>query len=122
LYEGQIIDFASFRTLANVGGSDIDNRTEYGYYTYKIRLNAVIEQILGGCMSTKVTVNLPDETVDAIKSIAEKRGTTVTEALRQVIEGQRFLQDEMENGNKLLIQNPDQSVRQVVFNTPPKQK
>lgn len=74
-------------------------------------------------MSTKVTVNLPDQTVEAIKSIAEKRGTTVTEALRQVIEGQRFLQDEMENGNKLLIQNPtDQSVRQVVFNTPPKQK
>ncbi len=73
-------------------------------------------------MSTKVTVNLPDETVEAIKSIAEKRGTTVTEALRQVIEGQRFLQDEMENGNKLLIQNPDQSVRQVVFNTPPKKK
>ena len=73
-------------------------------------------------MSTKVTVNLPDETVEAIKSIAEKRGTTVTEALRQVIEGQRFLQDEMESGNKLLIQNPDQSVRQVVFNTPPKQK
>ncbi len=73
-------------------------------------------------MSTKVTVNLPDETVDAIKSIAEKRGTTVTEALRQVIEGQRFLQDEMESGNKLLIQGPDQSVRQVVFNTPPKQK
>jgi len=73
-------------------------------------------------MSTKVTVNLPDETVEAIKSIAEKRGTTVTEALRQVIEGQRFLQDEMESGNKLLIQNPDQSVRQVVFNTPPKKK
>jgi predicted transcriptional regulator len=73
-------------------------------------------------MSTKVTVNLPDETVDAIKDIAEKRGTTVTEALRQVIEGQRFLQDEMENGNKLLIQNPDQSVRQVVFNTPPRKK
>ena len=72
-------------------------------------------------MSTKVTVNLPDETVEAIKGIAEKRGTTVTEALRQVIEGQRFLQDEMENGNKLLIQGPAQSVRQVVFNTPPKQ-
>jgi predicted transcriptional regulator len=73
-------------------------------------------------MSTKVTVNLPDQTVEAIKSIAEKRGTTVTEALRQVIEGQRFLQDEMENGNKLLIQSPDQSVRQVVFNTPPTKK
>jgi len=74
-------------------------------------------------MSVKVTVNLPDATVDALKSIAENRGTTITEALRQVIESQRFLNTEMDNGNKLLIQNPkDQTVRQVVFNNPPKQK
>jgi hypothetical protein len=72
---------------------------------------------------TKVTVNLPDETVAAIKSIADNRGTTITEALRQVIESQRFLNTEMENGNKLLLQNPaDQTVRQVVFSTPPKKK
>jgi metal-responsive CopG/Arc/MetJ family transcriptional regulator len=69
--------------------------------------------------TTKVTVNLPTETLDALKSIAAKRGTTVTEALRQVIESQRFLQGEMENGNKVLIQNPvDRSVQQLVFNAP----
>ena len=45
-------------------------------------------------MATKVTVNLPEETVDAIKSIARDRGTTVTEALRQVIESQRFLESD----------------------------
>jgi len=70
---------------------------------------------------TKVTVNLPDDTVDALKSIASARGTTVTEALRQVIESQRFLDGEVQKGNDLLIQNPrDKSVRQVIFNTPPK--
>ena len=72
-------------------------------------------------MATKVTVNLPDETVDALKNIAGARGTTLTEALRQVIESQRFLDGEVQKGNDLLIQNPrDKSVRQVVFNTPPK--
>jgi Ribbon-helix-helix protein, copG family len=72
-------------------------------------------------MAIKVTVNLPDETVDALKSMAGDRGTTVTEALRQVIESQRFLDGEVQKGNDLLIQNPrDKSVRQVVFNTPPK--
>jgi hypothetical protein len=70
---------------------------------------------------TKVTVNLPDETVEALKNIAGARGTTMTEALRQVIESQRFLDGEVQKGNDLLIQNPrDKSVRQVVFNTPPK--
>jgi hypothetical protein len=73
--------------------------------------------------TTKVTVNLPDETVEAIKSIANQSGTTITEALRQVIENQRFLRDEAQNGNKVLIQNvADNSVRQVIFNTPPKVK
>lgn len=73
--------------------------------------------------STKVTVNLPDDTVEALKSIAEERGTTVTEALRQVIESQRFLQDEMRSGNKVLLQDPnDKSVRQVIFNAPLKSK
>jgi Ribbon-helix-helix protein, copG family len=69
-------------------------------------------------MPTKVTVNLPDQTVEAIKEIAEKRGTTVTEALRQAIESQRFFQDEVDNGNKVLIKNPDQSFREVLFNIP----
>jgi hypothetical protein len=71
-------------------------------------------------MATKVTVNLPDETVEALKNIAGAKGTTVTEALRQVIESQRFLESETQKGNELLIRNPrDKSLRQVVFNTPP---
>ncbi len=70
-------------------------------------------------MAVKVTVNLPDETVNSLKSIAADRGTTVTEALRQVIESQRFLNTEVKNGNKVLIQDQaDKSIRQVIFNTP----
>jgi hypothetical protein len=72
-------------------------------------------------MPTKVTVNLPDETVQAIKQIAEDLGTTVTEALRQVIESQRFLRDETRTGKDLLLQNPsDRTIQRVIFNTPQK--
>jgi predicted transcriptional regulator len=69
-------------------------------------------------MPTKVTVNLPDETVQAIKDIATRNGTTVTEALRQAIESRRFLQDEVDKGSKLLIKDSDKSFREIVFNTP----
>jgi hypothetical protein len=73
--------------------------------------------------TTKVTVNLPDDTVEALQAIAKQNGTTVTEALRQVIETQRFLRDETKNGNRVLIQNAsDKRVRQVLFNTPPNAK
>lgn len=67
---------------------------------------------------TKVTVNLPTDTLNALRKMAAKRGTTVTEALRQVIESQHFLQNETENGSKILIQSPDRSVQQLVFNAP----
>jgi metal-responsive CopG/Arc/MetJ family transcriptional regulator len=72
-------------------------------------------------MSVKVTVNLPDETVQAIKTIAEDRGTTVTEALRQVIETERFLHEETQAGKELLLKNPnDKTVQRIVFNAPPR--
>jgi hypothetical protein len=69
-------------------------------------------------MPTKVTFNLPDETVQRIKDIAAKNGTTVTEALRQAIESRGFLEDEVDNGGKLLIKDRDQSLKEIVFNTP----
>lgn len=75
-----------------------------------------------GAKPVKVTVNLPEDTVDAIKRIAEERGTTVTEAMRQVIESQRYLQQEIKQGSKVLIEKPDQSLRQVIFNIPPQRK
>jgi len=72
-------------------------------------------------MAVKVTVNLPESTVEAIKNIASERGTTVTEALRQVIDSQHFLQQEIQEGNKVLIENSnDKSLRQVLFNVPPR--
>jgi hypothetical protein len=70
-------------------------------------------------MSVKVTVNLPEPTVEALKEIAKDKGTTVTEALRQVIESQRFLHDETKAGKDLLLQNPaDRTTQRVVFNAP----
>ena len=65
-------------------------------------------------MATKVTVNLPDDTVEAIKKIAEQRGVTYTEAIRQAIESERFLREETQKGSKLLLEDGD-SVRQIVL-------
>src|ERR1035437_1575908 len=53
--------------IENIRNYALDREGGYGYYMYRIRFKAVIEPDLGGYMSTKVTVNLPDETVEAIK-------------------------------------------------------
>ena len=68
-------------------------------------------------MTVKVTVNLPEDTVEALKQMAADQGTTITEALRQAIETQYYLRDETKTGKNLLIQDPsDRSLQRVVFN------
>ncbi len=69
----------------------------------------------GNIMSVKLTVNLPEDTVEGIKQIAEKRGITVTEALRQALETHRFLDTELRQGSKVLLEKRDRSLRQLVF-------
>jgi hypothetical protein len=73
-------------------------------------------------MATKVTVNLPDGTVSTLRDIAQDRGITLTEALRQTIESQRYLDQEIRRGGKVLVEKPDQTLRQIVFNIPQKDR
>lgn len=68
-------------------------------------------------MSITVTVDLPEGTVEAIKKIAEDRGITMTEAIRQAIESQFYLHQEIQNGREILLQNPtNKTVQRLVFN------
>jgi hypothetical protein len=69
----------------------------------------------------KVTVNLPEDTVEALKQMATDQGTTITEALRQAIESQHYLREETRGGKNLLLQDPsDRSLQRVIFNAPPR--
>lgn len=67
-------------------------------------------------MPVKLTVNLPEETVRGLKQIAEQRGVSYTEALRQIVDNQRFLYKQVQEGGKVLIEAPkDKSLREVIF-------
>ncbi len=63
----------------------------------------------------KVTVNLSDETIEDLKEVAEKRGITLTEAIRKAIATEKFVQDERDEGGKILIEKPGGRVREVEF-------
>jgi len=69
-------------------------------------------------MTIKLTVNLPEDTVEAVQQIAKENRITVTEALRQLLENQRYLHNEVKKGNKVLLEAPnDRRQREVVFST-----
>ncbi len=65
-------------------------------------------------MPKKVTVNLPEEAVEAIQAYADARGISFTEALRRFISREKYFNDEIEAGGKLLIEKPGGSLREVV--------
>ena len=66
-------------------------------------------------MAVKVTVNLSEEDVEALKEIAARRGITLTESIRRAIAMERFVDEAQVSGAKILIEEPDKSVRQLVI-------
>lgn len=67
-------------------------------------------------MAVKVTVNLPEAAVDAIKKMAERQGITMTEVIRNAILNEQFFRDAVNDGSKVLIESKDRKqTQQVVF-------
>jgi predicted DNA-binding protein len=63
----------------------------------------------------KVSFNLAPEVVDVLKDLASKRGMTVTDVLRRAIGTEKFVQNEIDKGGKILVEEKDKSIKQVVF-------
>lgn len=64
---------------------------------------------------TKTSLNLSAPAIEALKQIAAARGVTLAEVVRQAIATEKFLHDEVGKGNKILIEEKDKTLKQVVF-------
>lgn len=54
----------------------------------------------------KISVNLPEEVLKALREIAANDSVTQTEALRRAISTMKFLQDAQKDGKSILIRDP----------------
>jgi hypothetical protein len=63
----------------------------------------------------RISVNLPQEEVDALQKISQARHITLTDALRRAIAMERFIEETLERGAKLLIEEPDKTVRELLI-------
>jgi hypothetical protein len=63
----------------------------------------------------KASFNLPKDELEQLRQIAEERNITVTQALREALADQRFLLRQAEQNNKVLIEQPDGRLREVVL-------
>lgn len=53
-------------------------------------------------MTTRLNVNINDETAAALKDLAERRQTTVTEIVRRSVSTYKFIEDEVVDRHKTL--------------------
>ena len=63
----------------------------------------------------RTTVNLPAEAVEAIREIARKKGTTMTEVIRQALATERLLYETQLEGGKVLIEDKDKTIKHIIL-------
>ncbi len=63
----------------------------------------------------KTSINLPQESVDAVRKMAQKAGTSMAEIVRRAISTDKFIHDAVDEGSLILIKDKDNSMRQLVI-------
>jgi predicted transcriptional regulator len=69
----------------------------------------------GTATVTRLSVNLSREVAEALASIARRHDTTITEAVRRSISTQKYIEDALDTGAKILVAEKDGSIRELVF-------
>jgi len=63
----------------------------------------------------RTTVNLPESEYEGLKALAERRQISFTHGLRQAIQSELFIQSLVDRDAKLLVQDEQGDVQQLVF-------
>jgi predicted transcriptional regulator len=63
----------------------------------------------------RLSVNLSPEVAEALRTLAEKKGATISEIVRNAIATEKFLTEEQEKHSQVLIKEKDGSVKQLVL-------
>ena len=65
--------------------------------------------------SVKISANLSKSVVQALKDMAEEQNISMTEVLRRSISTEKFLLDTIKRKGKILIEEEDKTMRQVLI-------
>jgi len=62
----------------------------------------------------KISANLNAETVERLKTLAYEKGSTMTDIINRAVEMEAFLRKVKKDGGKILIENPDGKMQQII--------
>jgi hypothetical protein len=64
-------------------------------------------------MSTRLNVNINDETAEALRQLAKEENTTVTEVVRRAVSVYKFFEDAKDSGQAIQLVDNDEKVTTV---------
>lgn len=67
-----------------------------------------------GVVFVKVAVTLTPTEVETLRSLATRRGISMTEVIRRALAFEKFMWDSTAQGDKVLLEASDGTVRQVL--------
>ena len=65
--------------------------------------------------SKRMSVSLPQETAKMLELLSELQGISQVEALRRAISTEAYIQREIKNGSRILVESTDKQIRELVF-------
>jgi metal-responsive CopG/Arc/MetJ family transcriptional regulator len=63
----------------------------------------------------RMTISLNDETAEMLDYLATSQGISQNEALRRAIATEKYLKEELQSGNRILVQKSNNEIRELVF-------
>ena len=63
----------------------------------------------------KTSMNLPEQSIETVRELAAKTGSSMAEVIRRAIETQKFLRETADQGSKILIKDKDDSMRELIL-------
>jgi hypothetical protein len=65
--------------------------------------------------SRRTSFNLSPDAEQAVRELARRRGVTMAEVIRRALSTEKFLADKQAEGAKVLIQERDKTIRELVI-------
>jgi ribbon-helix-helix CopG family protein len=63
----------------------------------------------------KTSINLPQEEFEALRQLAQRRGSTMADVVRRAISTEKFLDQTRAEGGKVLIEGKDKQIRELLI-------
>jgi predicted CopG family antitoxin len=66
-------------------------------------------------MTKRITLEVSDEVYAQLEELKKRRGSTMTDVFRRAIGTEAFLDEQVQEGSKVLLEDPNGKFRQIVW-------